>query len=281
MPDDPDRAPLSEKPLSEKARVVALLREEWASISDLLAALDDDDWSRPALPGWDVHDVVAHLVGGERGLTGAERPKAAADIGDHVRNDIARLNEDWVVSLRDRSPAELLADFDAVTETRLAALEQMTVADFDAPSWTPVGEGTYGRFMQVRLFDAWMHEQDIRAATGRPGHETGPAAEESLSEVVGALGYIIGKRGKAPDGTSVTIRLTGPIERDLHVKVDGRAKVVEALAGPPTASIALSSTLFLRLAGGRVDAASASDHIELAGDVDLARQLAANFAYTI
>jgi len=268
---------------TEKDRVVALLRQEWSSIAQLLETLPDEAWSRPALPGWDVHDVVAHLVGGERMLTGAERPAATPDseIGGHIHNEIARLNEDWVVVLRRRSHGELLADFNAVTAQRLAALDQMSVADFDAPSWTPVGQATYGRFMQVRVFDAWMHEQDIRVATDRPGHEQGPVAEQSLSEVVGALGYIIAKRGQAPDGSSVTIRLTGPIERDLHVKVDGRAKVVEALDGSPTATLSLSSSLFLRLAGGRVDPDSVLDAIGLDGDVDLARQVATHLAYTI
>lgn len=126
-----------------------------------------------------------------------------------------------------------------------------------------------------------MHEQDIRNAVGTPGNESGPIAEQALDEVVKALGYIVGKRGRAPDGSSVRIRLTGPVERDLHVVVDGRAKVVAAIVGEPTASLALASSLFLRLAGGREDPAAAMGRIELGGDAALARQLAANLAYTI
>lgn len=278
MSDDPDgRQP------TEKDRVVGLLGQVWSSISRLLASLPAEAWSLPALPGWDVHDVIAHLVGVERTLTGAERPPARSDVGagDHVRNDVARLNEEWVVALRDRTPEQLRADFDDVTARRLADLEQMGVAEFDAPSWTPVGQATYGRFMEVRVFDSWMHEQDVRVAAGVPGHEQGPVAEEALAEVVRALGYIVGKRGGAPDGSAVTIRLTGPIERELHVKVDGRAKVVDRLESPPTATLSLSSSLFFRLAGGRVDPATVIDQIGLGGDVGLARQLATHLAYTI
>jgi ubiquinone biosynthesis protein UbiJ len=61
----------------------------------------------------------------------------------------------------------------------------------------------------------------------------------------------------------------------------GRAKVVDALDGEPTATIALPSSLFLRLAGGRQDPAEALAEITLGGDVGLARQLATNFAFTI
>jgi uncharacterized protein (TIGR03083 family) len=266
----------------EKSRIVELLAQEWAVIDDLLAGLNDEDWSREALPGWDVHAALAHIIGTERMLSGAEFPSApAGELGAHVRNDIGKANEAWVLAVRDRSHADLLADFRSVTAQRLASLRAMSVEDFNAPSWTPAGQATYARFMRIRIFDSWMHEQDIRAAVGLPGNEDGPAAAEALAEVVLALGYIIGKRGRAPDGSSVLIKLTGPVERDLLVVVDGRARVVARIEGAPTASLTLSSSLFLRLAGGREDAHEALGRIELSGDEALGRQLATNLAYTI
>ncbi|HEX9034602.1 MAG TPA: maleylpyruvate isomerase family mycothiol-dependent enzyme, partial [Streptosporangiaceae bacterium] len=177
--------------------------------------------------------------------------------------------------------ADLLADFRSITAERLASLRAMPVADFNAPSWTPAGNATYARFMQIRIFDCWMHEQDIRAALGTAGNEGGPIAEQALHEVVLALGYIVGKRGGAPDGSRVRISLTGPIERDLYVVVDGRAKVTGTLDGEPTATLTMPSSLFLRLAGGREDAQAALGEVELGGDAGLARQLAVNLAYTI
>lgn len=283
MTDSAQAAGAAERGQADKHRIVALLGEEWSMIADLGASLDVAAWSAPALPGWDVHDVLAHMVGTESMLDGAAIPAipAGSDAGDHVRNEIGKANEAWVASMRERSHADLLADFRAVTAKRLASLTAMSADEFYRPSWTPAGDGTYGRWMEIRVFDCWMHEQDIRAATGRPGNEAGPAAEQSLAEVVGALGYIIGKRGKSPDGSSVLIRLTGPIERDLHVVTSGRAKVVDALDGEPTATIALPSSLFLRLAGGRQDPAGALAEITLGGDVGLGRRLATNLAFTI
>lgn len=266
----------------EKDRIVGLLEQEWGAIADLLDGLPAEAWARPALPGWDVHDVVAHMLSGELMLGGAPRPEVEVDPDTpHVHNDIARLNEAWVVSLRDVAPAEMARRFREVTGERVAALSAMTADDFAAPSWTPVGQATYGRFMLVRVFDAWMHEQDIRVAAGVPGHEDGPVAEAALDEVVGALGYIVGKRAAMPDGTALTIHLTGPIRRDLHVMVDGRARAVDALEGPATVTIALSSSLFLRLAGGRTDPEAALAEVELGGDEALARRLATSLAYTI
>jgi uncharacterized protein (TIGR03083 family) len=272
----------AEQVAAEKSRVVDLLAQEWAIIDGLLAGLGDQEWSRQALPGWDVHDVIAHIIGTERMLSGDEFPPApGGDLGAHVRNDIGKANEAWVLALRARSHAELLADFRSVTARRLASLRAMPAEEFNAPSWTPAGQATYARFMQIRIFDCWMHEQDIRAAVGLPGNDDGPIATEALAEVVLALGYIIGKRGRAPDGSSVLIRLTGPVQRDLAVVVDGRARVVPRIEGEPTASVSLPSSLFLRLAGGREDAGAALGRIELSGDEALGRQLATNLAYTI
>jgi uncharacterized protein (TIGR03083 family) len=225
--------------------------------------------------------VLAHIVGTERMLSGAELPSAPGDLGAHVRNDIGRANEAWVVALRDRPHAELLADFRSVTAERLARLRAMSAEEFNAPSWTPAGQATYARFMRIRVFDCWMHEQDIRAAVGLAGNEDGPAAAEALAEVVLALGYIIGKKGRAPDGSSVLIRLTGPVEQDMPVVIEGRARVVPRIDGEPTASLILSSSLFLRLAGGREEPGEALARIAFAGDEALGRQLATNLAYTI
>lgn len=279
MADDP--AP---RPVEGGEPVVELLAAEWSVLAELLAGLPDDDWQRPALPGWTVHDVVAHVIGGERMLSGAPRPELAPEPDGgaaHVRNDIGRFNEAWVAALRPLSPAEMLTALRDVTAERLAALRSMSSAELDAPSWTPAGQGTYRRFMEIRVFDTWMHEQDIRTAVGRAGHESGPVAEQALAEVVGALGYIVGKRVGAPDGSGVCIVLTGPIERELCVAVEGRAKVVPSLAAAPTASITLSSSLFLRLAGGRQDPDEALDGVQLGGDPTLARSLATRLAYTI
>jgi uncharacterized protein (TIGR03083 family) len=268
---------------ADKDRLVELLGQEWDTIARLTASLPEASWSLPALPGWNVHDVLAHIVGGERMLAGAAAPKApeGLEAAEHVRNPIARLNEAWIAALRPLSPAQLLEEFRSVTAERLAALVSMSVEDFDAPSWTPVGDGTYGRFMEIRLFDAWMHEQDIRNAARVPGNEDGPAAELAVDEVAAALGYIVGKRGGAPDGSSVRIELSGPVHRNLCVVVDGKAKVVPSIEGEPTAGLVLSSSLFLRLAGGRVDPELSLEGIELTGDLTLARQLATHLAYTI
>ncbi|MEU9017815.1 maleylpyruvate isomerase family mycothiol-dependent enzyme [Actinomadura sp. NPDC048394] len=266
---------------ADRKHVIDVLVGEWAALDRLLTSLAGADWSRPTcLPGWRVTDVVAHLIGTESMLAGEPVPETGADVTalPHVRNDIAAVNEQWVTALREEEPAAMLARFRDVTARRAGTLAGMSEADFDAPSWTPAGQATYGRFMQIRIYDCYMHEQDVRAAVEAPGNEEGPAADAAIDEAARALGYVVGKRAAAPDGSTVRFDLTGPVRRALTVEVDGRARLVDGGGGTPTTALRLPSTLFLRLCGGRT---TAHDAVEVAGDGELGRRILDNLAFTI
>ncbi|MCE7011396.1 maleylpyruvate isomerase family mycothiol-dependent enzyme [Kibdelosporangium philippinense] len=266
-----------------KAQIVTTLIDEWSSIDTLLADLPTEQWTAPtSLPGWTVQDVVAHIVGAELGLSG-KQPPIQPDVSaySHVRNEIGAVNECWVEWMRSQSPAEVLRRFREITATRAEALTAMSEEDFSAPSWTPAGQGTYARFMQIRVFDCWMHEQDIREAVDRRGNESGAGAELSIDEITLALGYIVGKKAKAPQGSSVTFNLNGPVNRQIHVAINGRAAVVPSLPGPATASLTMSSTVFTRMAGGRIPTDVGFDQTEPKGDRDLAEHVAFALTFTI
>jgi uncharacterized protein (TIGR03083 family) len=181
-----------------------------------------------------VKDQLSHMIGTESSITGRPTPAADLDQFDYLRNAIGRTNEAWIEARRPRPPAEVLEEFRSITALRLDVLRGMDQAALDEPSPTPAGPDTFGRFMQIRVMDCWVHEQDMREATGRPGHQTGPAVALSLDEVVTALGFVVGKQAGAPDGTSVRFDLTGGSGRIVDVVVEGRARVVEEPLARPT-----------------------------------------------
>ncbi|RVW05973.1 maleylpyruvate isomerase family mycothiol-dependent enzyme [Rhodococcus spongiicola] len=265
--------------------LVEALSEQWAALDEVLSTVEGDAWLTPtALPGWTVRDIVSHIVGTETLLSGENPPETAIDVHTlpHVRNEIGALNERWVEGLRAHTGEQILAMFREITRIRLEALSTMTQEDFDAPAATPVGPSTYGRFMRIRMFDCWMHEHDIRDALGAPaGDEGGKRGNVAIGEIEGALGFIVGKLGRAPEGARVTLELSGPLARTIHVEVDGRAAVVPQLSGPATVKIAMDSRLFARLAGGRTTAAEHVSEFELDGDVEVGRRIVDNLAFTI
>lgn len=269
------------------AGLTSQLVSVWASLRDLGAGLSDEEWTAPSpCPGWPVSALYAHMIGAESTLLGRANPEIDPGSPPHVRNDIGKFNEQWVASLAGEPRQEVLRRFDEVTGERGRALAGMGEEDFSAESWTPIGKSDYRRFMQIRVFDCWVHEQDIRDAVARPGPEDGPAAEQSVDEVARAFAYLVGKKAGASDGSSVTVELTGPVHRRLHIAVvDGRARIVESLDGPATAQVSLSSRALTRLACGRVDPASvlggALGGAHIQGDEGLARRLVENLAFTI
>ena len=264
-------------------RTVAALRAVWSSLDELVAGLSDEEWRFPSpLPGWNVQANVAHIIGTESFLLG-DQPTVQADgeALDHVHNPIGELNEHWIASFADRAPAEVLVAFRDRTARRLEILDAMTDEAWNAVGFTPAGEDTHGRFMQIRAFDCWMHEQDIRVAVGRPGHTEGPAVEASLDEMTTAMGFVVGKRAGVPTGASVTFDLTGASGRQIHVAVGERAAVVDQLDGPATATLTMSPVVFSRFGGGRPDAADHTGQVGIGGDVELGRRVLDHLGYTL
>ena len=268
----------------DKDLIIGLLGREFAAVTTVVSDLTPGQWAADScLPGWTVHDVLGHMIGTELMLSGHAPPVADVSHLGHMKNPVAEANEVWVESMRPVAGPEMVARWTAVTSDRLASLETMSQAEFDTPTWTPVGKDeTYGRFMRIRHFDCYMHEQDIRLALGLPGRGDPEQVSSCLEEVATGLGYIVGRRAGLPEGSRVRIDLTGEVERTFLVNVAGRAAVVDALDGPPTVGIELPAALFLRLTGGRDDGSSGpSDEVHLSGDVTLARQLVDNLAFTI
>ena len=255
---------------------VANLKLCWDSLTPFIASLDDEQWAVQSLcPDWTVGGIVAHLAAVEDMLAG-EPASAFAEslpfekVGAFM-TEVAALDRDGMIER-----------FNAILETRQAELNAMTDDDLAGPSMTPVGPGTYGRFMAVRVFDFWVHEQDMRMPLGLPGHESGPAAEMSIDEIEMSLGYIMGKKVGLEDGRGITIDLTGPVTRTMHVKVDGRAGQVPELANPD-ATLTADSTTFALLACGRIDPQDPIDdgRITWSGDAELGERVARNLRFTM
>jgi uncharacterized protein (TIGR03083 family) len=192
-------------------------------------------------------------------------------VGDHLKNDVGVRNEVWVEAWRDRAGSDVLREFRAVTRERLAALRAPDT-DFGADSWTPVGPGTVRDLLPFRVFDSWVHEQDMRRALGRLPGEDDAVGEMAFDRITAVLPMIVGKRVAPPEGTVVVFDVTGPIRRTLAIGVEGgRAKVLDAAPDAPAAVLRTDSDTIVRLGTGRGDpgAILAGGAVELIGDSEL------------
>ncbi len=256
------------------------LADTWGHLSSLCHELGEQEWHAPTeCPGWDVRDQVAHVVGTEAFLLGRSLPPPASPAA-HVRNALGESNEAWAEHWRHRPIAELVAELDEVTAARLGALRAMTDEELDRPGWSPVGEAPYATFMAIRVMDCWVHEQDIRQATGRPWRFDSPAAPCALDRLLSAIGFVVGKRVAPPEGTVVTLAVLGAVPREVTVVVRG-GRAVPAGGAAAGTRVAMAGEAFVRLAAGRLDPDKALEEglVHLDGDLSVGRALVANLAH--
>jgi uncharacterized protein (TIGR03083 family) len=260
--------------MSDRATTVSNLRTVLGSFGSLANGLAPDQWKVQSLcPDWTVRGVVQHVTLVEQVLMGW-RPTDGTNPFEKMPAVQAELNT--------MSDAQLAERFRAVAGQRVADLERADDELWTTPSFTPVGQGTYGRFMAIREFDIWVHERDIRVPLGLPGDDDGPVAEQALEEVALSLGYIVGKKVGLPDGKSIVFDLTGPVVRRLAAVVDGRAKVVDDVTAPDT-TVSTDSLTFMLLACGRVDPeeAIAAGKISWTGDDEWGAKAARSLRFTM
>lgn len=241
--------------MNEQA-VVDKIAAVWQSITELCTPLTEAEWKTATdCPGWSVQDQVSHLVGAERRFMGYPSPDHTPADLSHVKNESGERNEALVDFRRSWPGAKVLDEFKEVTTERLQMLRNASAEDFAAETQTPLGPGTLLSLIEIRAFDAWIHEQDMRRALNRPGHLEGIAAEHSVGRCASAMPFVVGRKAQAPDGSTVVFDLTGPAGRTLTVHVDGkRANVVDAPPASPTVKLTMDVETFACLGCGRWDA---------------------------
>ena len=160
---------------------------------------------------------------------------------------------------------EVLEKFSSVTKAALKRLRALDEEAWEKVGWSPEGEKPYFRFQETRIFDSWIHLQDIRDALLQPADDHGTGEEVVVNRFEGAVPYILGKKMQAPEGTLVQINLIGRLGRLLMFKiVDGRCVAVDMTEEQPVLEITTPVALFWRRCAGRIGAeaflnASATD----------------------
>ncbi len=259
-----------------KTRVVDLQIAVFGALDDLCGSLTPAEWDRDTdCPGWTVKDNLSHIVGTEEMLLGREAPShevAGVDDLPHIHNPIGASNEIQVDYRRPWPPERVLENFREVVAERTAALRGLAENDLAADSWTPVGPGTLHDLIAIRIMDCWVHEQDIRRATGKPGGLEGPVANHAFKRHAQAIPFVVGKKAGAPDGSTVVIEVEG--QEPFAVGVDGkRASALPEVPAEATVRLAMDLDTFNRLCCGRGDQQVNAKGVRIDGDAALGARI--------
>jgi uncharacterized protein (TIGR03083 family) len=270
--------------LGEAIDARPLMHTVRARLDALVADLDDADWRRATVcPGWDVADLVAHIVGADLGRLSRTHDRAA---GPPRRPDedlpayLDRINEEWVVAFRRLSPAVLVSLLGAGGGEVLALWDDAIDRDdpAGAVSWAGLEDGAGWMDHARDTTEYWIHEQHLREAVGRPHLEADEVAAV-VDILARGLPHAL-EAAAAAEGVHVAVRADDlglvwrVVRRDGHWWFAGhRPAPAGEAAGPPLATVTGTGDAYWRRwsrhpAGGRGAFCTAGDAAAAAAVVD-------------
>jgi uncharacterized protein (TIGR03083 family) len=226
----------------------------WDRIVDEVAELSDADWRRETpCADWDVHDLVGHLSGIQVQFdsgTPVEPPEGWAPPEGTSPMDA------WtgaaVAARRDWLREDVLTELRHARNGHVDRLRQ--VEDWDAAAEGPLGPTTEAGLFEVRMFDLWVHLQDLRVAVGKEveREDIAPAAAVAHRYVLDRVPWLLVKRVGVPEGTTLALRLGPPLDVDTVLAVrDGRGRF-EPEADPGECAVEGAPAGLTLLATGRL-----------------------------
>lgn len=260
-----------------------LIADRFAALQERLLSLLDEltaaDWDRP-VPGsrWTVRDVVAHLLDTDLRRLSFQRdshPLPRPDFEVASDGDLVRfldlLNDEWIRAARRLSP-RLLKELAALAAAQ--AVELYRGLDPFAPAIFPVAWA--GETASLNWFDVareytekWLHQQQIREATGRAGLTGRELLHPVLDTFLRALPHAY-REVEAEPGTAVTVVVEG--------EAGGRWSIVRGETGwvlfsgapeRPHATVRLDQDVAWRLFSTRRRKPQLAEAAAIEGDRDL------------
>lgn len=254
------------------------------AIAELVKPLPEGEWNRRTpCPGWSVRDIVSHVIGMECEMLGDPRPihTLPRDLY-HVQSDFARYMEMQVDVRRHHTSPEITAELEYVLIRRARQIRNESRSP-ETKVRAPLGtEQTLETALNLRAFDVWVHEQDLRATLGQPGSLDSPGALITRDMLLAGLPKVVAKKAGAPANSAVVFDVHGPVEflRTVRVDAEGRGSVDGAPSLGPAVTLSLDWETYVRLACGRVRHTAVADRIKVEGDQELATAILDNFAVT-
>jgi uncharacterized protein (TIGR03083 family) len=255
------------------------------SVNDMVSPLTEGEWNRPTeCPYWSVRDVVSHIIGFECELLGDPRPihTLPSDLR-HITSETARYTEVPVDIRRHHTGPEMTSELEYTIIRRSRQLRNEQRQPDATVRGIGGGEITLEEQLWARVFDVWVHEQDLRRALDVPGNLTSPAAVLARDFLLRALPKLVAHDAGAKPGSAVVFDVHGPLEfmRTVRVNADGRGTIDSAVSLGPAVTFIVDWETFLRLVTGRVRASAVGDdRLKTEGDAELAASILANIAVT-
>lgn len=186
------------------------------ALLDLLGGLNSAEWEHTTeLEGWNVKDIVQHMLGVETNYLSGKRdhysePHEPLDDWDTLIAFINHRNAIWVEATRRLSP-RVLCDLMRISGDQVNAyLQTQDMFQMGGPvDWAGSGPAPVWLDVAREFTERWHHQQHIRDAVGKPG----AMQPYFLAPVLAAFVYALPQTYKgveAPEGTVIRLNISGP-----------------------------------------------------------------------
>ncbi|GGR60335.1 uncharacterized protein (TIGR03083 family) [Nocardioides luteus] len=256
----------------------------WSSIGDLLTLLeqlDETDWDLATdLPGWDVRAIASHVAHLEGLTAGAPREDVEVPEADHIKSPMGQFTEVGVLTRREADPASIIDEIRRHSAVRREALLAEPPEDAAAPAIGVFGAigWTTGKLLRNRPLDVWMHEQDIRRATGRPGNLDTAGALHTADYLLEGVGFVLAKKAGGAPGSTVVVEVEGHPAYAFTVTKEGKGVPLAGAVTDPAVTLSTDRETYVLLAGGRAAADPAK--VTITGDPTLGTKIVENLNIT-
>jgi uncharacterized protein (TIGR03083 family) len=255
-----------------KGQIVRAIGDERDRTLTFLRGLEPQQFDTPtALPGWRLREVIAHLVTTDKAsVLGAN---LVTVLGSMER--LERWNDRQVPKWADRPVPDLLLGLDRWGRGMRRLAQAMPAALYRLRVPTIFGRAPLGLLIWSRVYDEWIHRQDMRRALGLTDQEVDleSPAEFLLTAIVFAvLPKVEGSSG------DIIVSLEGTPVTEWRYDVVARTGAPAEGSGQADARLSGPAPKLVMAAAGRESFQSLRSEgvLKVEGDQDLAAGFLAN-----
>jgi len=173
----------------DKRALISGLRAQRARTLELLRGATEEEWEKIVVPRWRLREVAAHLVTTDEGnLTGRVFTAGfTRRADDKMISRVEAWNDRQVGRWANRPVPEIIAGAEKWSR-RLERLARLVPKAAGRPAIiTPFGRVSMLWLLSLRIYDEWVHDEDIRRALGRPSDDApasiGPIATQLVAGI--------------------------------------------------------------------------------------------------
>lgn len=151
----------------DKHEVLEGVRDQRARTLTLLRSISERDWERIIVPRWRVREVAGHLVSSDEAtLTGRVLGVGFSRTGDVALSKLEVWNDKQAGRWADRPIGEILKGLEKWAR-RIEGLARAIPARLAGTAMpTPFGKVSLVWLASLRIYDEWVHMEDIRRVFG-------------------------------------------------------------------------------------------------------------------